>query len=283
MVDGIAAGLAASQASETGKIRIVLSIQPPELAQLPWEMLYDPEPGFFLSTRQDYAIVRLVESRKPLKTLRPGSPPAMLYLRAQPEDMARLDLDASEQAVRQAFGARAAIERIAPAHQPGSRQALLARTYDYLHYDGHAFFSPEEEAGFLCLEDEQGKLLLWSGEMLASSLAGASLRLVVLAACKSGSDARSQRLAGIAHQLMKSSSLPAVVAMQFSIPDRAAIAFNAGFYAALALGRPLETALVEGRKAIIELDGSDGLAQVGLGRAGLVYAPGGAGNFTKGD
>ena len=47
-----------------------------------------------------------------------------------------------------------------------------------------------------------------------------SVRLVVLAACESAMDSTGERFVGVAQRLMRASNLPAVVAMQFSIPDR---------------------------------------------------------------
>lgn len=46
--------------------------------------------------------------------------------------------------------------------------------------------------------------------------------------------------------------LPAVVAMQFDIPDQTAIAFSGEFYRALADGFPVDAAVVEWRKTILE-------------------------------
>lgn len=60
---------------------------------------------------------------------------------------------------------------------------------------------------------------------------------------------------------MHSSSIPALVAMQFSVADEAAIAFNRGFYEALMEGEPVEVAMVDGRLAMREVsDSADWLA-----------------------
>ena len=45
--------------------------------------------------------------------------------------------------------------------------------------------------------------------------------------------------------------MPAVLAMQFPVSDRGAIALANGFYSALADGDPADTALSEARKAIV--------------------------------
>jgi hypothetical protein len=96
--------------------------------------------------------------------------------------------------------------------------------------------------------------------MLATYLDGTSVRLVVLSACETAKDSTQKRFSGIAQRLIRSSSLPAVVAMQFAIPNSSAVAFAEGFYGALADGYPVDAASVEGRKAILTLLGADAAA-----------------------
>jgi flagellar hook-basal body complex protein FliE len=59
---------------------------------------------------------------------------------------------------------------------------------------------------------------------------------------------------------LKTSSLPAAVAMQFSVRDDVAIAFNRGFYGALVDRFPVEASVVEGRKAILQVLAGDPFA-----------------------
>lgn len=242
-------------------LRLKLAVHPPELARLPWELLFNPDEGYFLATRRTSPIVRLVESGQPVAPLLAPRPLRLLYVQSAPPGLPALDLAGSERALRQALGSQAEIQPLAqPVTAAGLRQALH-RPVHILHYDGHAFFDEGESAGYLCLAGEGGgRPYPLSGEQLAGYLDGTGVRLVVLAACESAMDAQQKRFAGIAHQLMKSSSLPAVVAHQFSIPDTSVIAFNRGFYAALAGGLPVDTALVEGRMAILESLGGDPFA-----------------------
>ena len=55
--------------------------------------------------------------------------------------------------------------------------------------------------------------------------------------------------AGVAASLVQR-EIPAVIAMQFEITDRAAIVFAHEFYAAVADGYPVDSAVAEARKAI---------------------------------
>ena len=62
--------------------------------------------------------------------------------------------------------------------------------------------------------------------MLATYLDGSSIRLVVLSACETAVDSEKKRFSGIAQQLMRTTRLPTVVAMQYETPDASAIAFT---------------------------------------------------------
>ena len=82
------------------------------------------------------------------------------------------------------------------------------------------------------------------------------LRLVVLNACKSATTAlRSGEhpFAGIATALIRE-GVPAVVAMQFPISDKAAIIFSQTFYQRLAMGFPVDGAVAEARKILYSGD-----------------------------
>ena len=76
-----------------------------------------------------------------------------------------------------------------------------------------------------------------------------SLRLAVLNSCEGAQTSSDDPFAGTAASLVHR-EIPAVVAMQFEITDRAAIVFGGEFYAALADGYPVDSALAEARKAI---------------------------------
>ena len=76
-----------------------------------------------------------------------------------------------------------------------------------------------------------------------------SLRLAVLNSCEGARTSSDDPFAGTAASLVHR-EIPAVVAMQFEITDRAAVVFGGEFYAALADGYPVDSALAEARKAI---------------------------------
>ena len=252
---------AQSRLPEGTDLRVKLIVRPAELSHLPWELLYDPDEESFLAVRLSYPIVRFIESGTPVASLLARQPLRVLYLQANPPGTTQLDTAASEGVLRDALGDDGVIEAVR-ATTPSALQDTLRKRpgFHVLHYDGHASFDAEDDEGYLHLHDSEGGSHRLSGEMLATYLDRTSVRLVVLSACETAVDSTQKRFSGLAHQLMRTSSLPAVIAMQFAIPDSSAIAFTRGFYRALLDNYPVDAATVEGRKAILETLGSDSFA-----------------------
>ena len=84
------------------------------------------------------------------------------------------------------------------------------------------------------------------------------LRLAVLNACEGALSAADDPFAGVAQSLVQG-GLPAVVAMQFEITDRAAIVFAHEFYRALSDGYPVDAAVTEARKVLLTESRGTGL------------------------
>ncbi len=237
-------------------LRIKLVIRAPELSHLPWELAYDADNAVFLAGRLSSPLVRFVESSTPVAPLLADGPPRLLYVQANPRDSEPLDLGASERSLRAALGSMVEITAVRNATPERLRDMLREPPgFHILHYDGHAAFDPAAAAGHIALHDDEGNTFPLGGELLAAYLDGTAIRLVVLAACETGVDSRRKRFTGVAQQLMRAGSLPAVIANQFAIADDAAIAFNGGFYGALVDRYPVDAAVTEGRKAIWDLFG----------------------------
>jgi len=231
-------------------LRLKLNIRPPELRDLPWEFIYDPEADLFLANQLSSPVVRFIAGDQPVESTVVSSPLKILYVQSSPQDTPELDMLNSEQSLREAWGKRAEVFRL-PAANLQELQNALRQPYHILHFDGHAGFDPERNQGYLVMADDGNRRRDVYGETLATFLNNTTIRLVVLTACKTAEDASQKRYAGLAQQLMVRNNLPAVVAMQFNIQDDAAIAFIQGFYSALADGFPIDAAVVEGRKAIL--------------------------------
>jgi hypothetical protein len=238
-------------------LRLKLIIRPPELGHLPWELTYDILDRTFVAARRSRPIVRYVEQGTPPESLLARRPLYVLYVQANPEGTGKLDATASEQALREALGELGEVVPVRDATPEALRNALRENPCHVLHYDGHGVFDDRTGAGYLFLHGEGDRAYPLDGEVLATYLDGSSIRLVVLSACETAADSSQKRFSGIAGQLMRTTRLPAAVAMQYEIPDRSALAFTREFYKALADDYPVDAAVVEGRKAILEILGRD--------------------------
>jgi len=130
------------------------------------------------------------------------------------------------------------------------QRCLREGEFHIFHFIGHGGFNQKTEEGVLVLEDEQGRGWQAGAHRIGTILHDhRSLRLTVLNACEGARNSRTDPFAGVATTLIRH-GLPAVVAMQFEITDDAAIIFAGEFYATLAAGLPVDTAVAEARKAI---------------------------------
>lgn len=234
-------------------LRLKLKILPPELSNLPWELMFDPDEGRFLAARLSSPMVRMIEGGTPGRSLLARRPLRVLHVQASPPDLPLLSMADSEAAIGQALGQEGELVVLRDATVEALRAALREQPAHVLHFDGHGRFDPQSAEGYLYLCGRDGQAQPLGAEVLASLLDGSPVRLVVLSACETAVESRRQRFAGVAQQLMRTvPGLPAVVAMQLSIADSLAIAFSRELYAALAQGYPIDAAVVEGRKAIMD-------------------------------
>ena len=146
------------------------------------------------------------------------------------------------------------IEVIEERHLTRSRlQGLLRQRFHVWHFAGHGGFSRDNKNGVLFFEDKAGQRDAVSAPELRVLLANSGVRLIVLDACESGSAMMAPfRSIGPA---LTASSVPAVVAMQFKVPEESTTAFAGEFYAALAEGHPIDACVTEGRKAVMGATG----------------------------
>jgi CHAT domain-containing protein len=247
--------LSEAAARRTGlRIRLRLS-DTPELAELPWEFLYDASRNRFLCLSHRTPLVRFLEVPDPPRPLAISPPLQVLVMIASPSDYPQLDV---EQEWNKVQGALAPLEQAGQVHLTRSETATLAalrrqlRRTDLhvLHFVGHGGFDPQAQDGVLAFEDQTGRARLVSGQDLGVLLHDHDpLRLVVLNACEGARTDPTDPFAGTAQSLIQQ-GIPAVVAMQFEITDPAAISLASELYAAIADGYPLDAALAEARKAI---------------------------------
>ncbi|MER5219020.1 CHAT domain-containing protein [Streptomyces flaveus] len=237
------------------RLRIVLRVRPPELARLPWEFLFDKgEDSYVCPTTP---LVRHPQVGSPQRPLLVQPPLRVLCMVARPDDREPLAVRAEQEWLVGALSGLADQGLIELAWTKGQtwrdlRAALRGPggPWHAFHFIGHGGFDTTGQEGTLALADETGGTYQLGAEDLAMILSGyPSLRLVVLNACETGRSADRDPFSSAAGALMRK-GVPAVVAMQYPISNRAAVEFSRAFYESLAHRRPVDEAVMEARQAI---------------------------------
>ena len=221
------------------------------LSRLPWEFLYNEELEDFLALSPRTPVVRSLDSARskvlpPLRDI-----PRALAVIASAEDLQPLDENKEKEILVEAFRDSGVEFQVLDAATPRKLTGALGRRdFHILHYIGHGAFDGE---GMLFLRGEDGMKKPLRGSDLASMLRRArNLRFVFLNACEtaltSNLDGRNP-FAGVASALVDN-GVPAVLAMQAPIPDKAAIDFSHDVYNHLAQGGTLEEAVTHGRSGL---------------------------------
>ena len=232
----------------------------PEIATLPWEFLYSRELDRFLALSTRTPLVRYIALAQPEPSVTATLPLHIVAIVSNPSDVPPLEVEAEWARLNEALAELVSrgvvvLERLEKPTLAALRQRLRGQPAHILHFIGHGDFDAEQEEGSLVFENEAGQQDPVSARQLATLLHDhASLRLVFLNACH-GAAGGSSRFAGVAQKLVQQ-GVPTVLAMQFAIGDRTAIALSQEFYQSLCAGLPLESALAEARKAIYS-EGND--------------------------
>ncbi len=227
----------------------------PELADLPWEYLYNPALSRFLALSTETPLVRYLDLPERIRPLTVHPPLKVLVVISSPSDYPPLEMEREWEKLREALGdlvqrGLVALERLEDATLMTLQRRLRRGEYHIFHFIGHGGFDAQAQDGVLLLEDEQGRGRPVSGQYLGTLLHDErTLRLAILNACEGARTSRTDPFAGTAQSLVQQGT-PAVIAMQFEITDEAAITLAHEFYAALADGYPVDGALAEARKAI---------------------------------
>lgn len=240
--------------SEQG-LRIRMRIEPPELAALPWELMRDKRSESFISLSMHTPIVRYIELQQSAPPLITRKPLSILVVISSPTDQAALSVEAETGHITQALSDLVAkgdvrITMLRDANLLAIQKQLREDDYHVLHYIGHGTFGETDGEGYLVFETNQKRSHFVSGRKLGPLLHDEdTLRLVVLNACSTAVTAEAKPFSGVATALVQA-GIPAVVAMQTSVTDEAALQFSQVFYESIADGCPIDTAVAEGRKAI---------------------------------
>ena len=237
------------------RLRVVLRLTAPELAALPWEMLFDPETETYLCRQEP--LVRHVHAPYTADPLEVRPPLRILGLVASPRDLPQLDVDAEKGRLAEALAGPVAAGLIEVVWVPEAtwhvvQDRLLAGQWHVLHFVGHGDYDTATDEGVLALVGANGRADRVEAGRLADLLGEAqpTPQLVVLNSCSSGQAGANDLFSGTAAALARS-GISAVAAMQFAISDTAAIAFARGFYTAIAHSRNIDEAARSGRISIL--------------------------------
>jgi hypothetical protein len=246
------------------RLRVRLRLRPPELSALPWEFLYDPQPDLFLAISSNVILSRyVVDAASFAKPMTVTPPLRVLVAFSSPPDLPALNLE-QERALLTKATRRAVDEKRLELHfldhttNASLRSALRDTKPHVFHFAGHGHF--DGQRGYLLFEDEFGEATKISDRALREFFEDApEAKLVVLNACQGAAASAGDAFSGLAPNLVQR-GLPAVVAMRYPVPDRAALIFAREFYEALTQPTPtaVDVAAAAGRRAIYQDLGPDG-------------------------
>ena len=244
--------LRASQSrSDYSGVRIRFRLDAADLADVPWEYIFDQEADRFLGLSRTTPIVRTFNLTTPMRTPLVTDQLNVLVMvssaggdnLATEEEFTALESAlAHEPAIR--------LKRSRNATLDGLIEELDDGEFHIFHFIGHGRYDDRATTGQLLFEDANGEADGVSAESLAVHLGDhPSLRLIVLNACEGARASVADPTSGMAQSLF-TGGIEAVVAMQFEITDAAALTFSRQMYRSIGDREPIERAVTEARKAV---------------------------------
>jgi CHAT domain-containing protein len=242
-------------------LRMKLRVEPPELASLPWEYMFDEaqkNPNLlqnYLCLRHRSPLVRFLDVNGPDVPLRIDGPLRVLGMIANPgtPEWEKLDTEAERHRIEEALEESKAdvdFQWVTGGTADDLYRSVRRGSWHIFHFIGHGgtdhYMNDQGETrseGFVVMQDGLGGAVKVMASQLALTLEGdPNLRLAVLNCCESGSGS----LTSVGAALVNS-SVPMAVSMQFPITNGSAARFAGTFYEALVKGQPVEKALTEAR------------------------------------
>ena len=222
-------------------LRLRLHIEPAEISALPWELLYSSADKDFLGTRVITPLVRYLRMNKVKRELATEFPLRVLVaIPRGSEETANLNVDAEKDVLVRAMsrlGEQVEVTYLHEQYEDGRvtwdriAHCLDEKAYHCLHFIGHGQF--RDHKGYVVLDSEGGRYDAVDDVRFSKLFTNSpSMKLVLLNSCKGATTSQSIQFAGCAAKIVES-GVPAVVAMQFSILDPAALDFARAFYTSL--------------------------------------------------
>lgn len=264
-------------------LRLRLTLVPFELVILPWELLCDDRDNEYLCLAKNPPII-LIRSTDNARVLRLHSsdssknhtPLRILGMISNPEDQGKLQGKDEKKNIENILQSMIEDNRISLIWTETGKYEDLSRFqhdedgWHIFHFIGHGRFGEVHSSsgekhpqGQLIFEDENYKSKHITSKYVPAQkfrlVLHSNIHLVVLNACETARGESSDPFSSIAHSLAKD-GIPAVVAMQFRILDKASLRFAETFYTLLEKGAFLEEAIAEARRNIYSTtDGEENL------------------------
>jgi CHAT domain-containing protein len=217
---------------------------------LPWEYCFDKDMDF-LALNRDLPLVRYIEQPFIPDNILAPRPARVLLASAGPSDMGAVDAAGEAKHIHHELQplvdrGELEIQHLNPATLDDLQTELVRFRPHILHFIGHGTFDVDQGRGALILERKDGTSHPVSSRQLGRLLQGTEVKVIILNACKTASHNENNAFMGLAPALVRA-EVPAVIAMQFAMPDDTAARFARQIYHFLALGLPLDRAITEAR------------------------------------
>jgi formylglycine-generating enzyme required for sulfatase activity len=240
-------------------IRLKLRFQPPDLAALPWEFLYDPRQAEYICLSRNTTLARYLEPPRAIPPLSLSPPLRVLGMIASPGDPESPDVAREKEQVEtalQGLQARGLAELtwLEGPTRHHLQKAMQRGDWHVFHFLGQGDFSRRDrlsDESDVAPAGEEGDIRWLSAADLPRLLANhRSLRVVLLNAREGGGGASLRNFFSSTAALLVRQGTPAVLAVPYEVSDEAEIKLFRVFYEALALGIPVDAAVAGARKAI---------------------------------
>jgi CHAT domain len=228
-------------------------------AAVPWEYLHVPDrggrDGFFVATDRRCILTRYIPQEVGRSRLASAPRVRVLALVSQPRDLGEVVADP---VVQQLTALAGTLPLEVTVSQQPTRRSLLRDVQrlrpHVVHFMGHGEYDGDRQEGRIALVDEEGRVDWVAEAVLASVLEQADEvpRLVLLHSCAGAATDYSASFAGFAPRLIRR-GVQCVVAMQYAVTNRTALAFSEEFYDGIARGLPVDEAVQAGRWTLINL------------------------------
>ena len=238
----------------------------PEIADLPWELLYRQSVNRFVDAVRGYSDCALFGTFRDRTSFSRHAATASSCNAVESERGRGAGCDKEFLKLKESLSdlekrGLVVLEQLSSATLPALQKQLRKAEYHVFHFVGHSELDLRHEEGVLLFETPDKRPDLVTAFSLAAVLHNSrnhSLRLVVLNSCEGARTSRTDYFSGIAQTILQQ-GIPAAIAMQFEISDAAAVVFAHEFYSALADNDAIDAALTHARVRVCNRNPGNGM------------------------